>query len=318
MDANDFNKIIENNPLYKHFFATFAKDMGFMTYVEPTQWRGKDSEHSLSFKDDDAIKELFGVEVNDLSNRLDKRFLTIHSSALLALLFFYGISEKNPLCDADDSNIKYTQVFFEVKNKVFDNPSSIDVLLADNDGHNLLFLESKFTEYLSCGKRGNINIEYKDYYEQLNGFWNDPEVGVQWVKEDDNTLCIKGKEEGRTRYYCEGIKQMISHYIDLVNGPSEKEKDKDFYEKYKEYLLNKANSIKLGEIMYCFDEAKFEKYATKFNDYSGLYSKLAEKLNEHARRYHPQIHVIEPVLTYQELANTGYCVSDKIKKFYQL
>ena len=96
----------------------------------------------------------FQEAVSGPGNEME-RIRTLHSSALLPLLCFSQVSTKRPLTY---DGIKYVQAFFEVKNKVFYGPSSIDVVLKSEEG-DILFLESKFTEYLE-GEKPKIKEKY--------------------------------------------------------------------------------------------------------------------------------------------------------------
>ena len=137
--------------------------------VISTKDRGshKESEWSKSFKCEDGedvfgtIQRIFGI--NESARGLfeaatsgdgneKSRILTLHSSSLLAFLCFNGVANHPITIDG----IVYDEVMFEVKNDVIDaslgKPSNIDVLLMGDNRKKLLFLESKFTEYLSGGK----------------------------------------------------------------------------------------------------------------------------------------------------------------------
>lgn len=81
----------------KDLFPVTAGD-----YIENTISGGKQSENSWSFKSKEALIEYFNIDKTfrdklDLSYPNDKRILTIHSSALSALLYFYEVSNLNPL-----------------------------------------------------------------------------------------------------------------------------------------------------------------------------------------------------------------------------
>lgn len=336
----------EQQKFLNEFFVDASKRLGKKVSVVNTPWRNTVSKNSKSFANTDGkipqdedevlslLSQVFGITENEVfkkklheachgSGQEWRRICTRHSSALLALLFFYRVSEDNPLTI---KGIKYTKVFFEVKNKVFDNPSNIDVLLVSDDnktGKNLLFLESKLTEYIKGGKLGKINPTYKKYYELLSDFWNNS--SIDWDEEEGkDSLCIKAK--GKDVQYCEGIKQMISHYIGLLQCPSEKEQDKIKYKEYKKLFEGDYNFI-LGEILFKFNDTSFEGY---FERYSELYKGLAKYLNNN--NVHNSfaenlecsngkiIQVIEDLITYQELVkdNPEYILNENIKKFYQL
>ena len=94
------------------------------------------------------------------------RILTRHSSSLLAFLCFNDVAN-NPI---KIKGTVYNEVMFEVKNNVINNSpgkSNIDVLLMGENRKKLLFLESKFTEYLSGGKVTLSPHRYKEFYSKL-------------------------------------------------------------------------------------------------------------------------------------------------------
>ena len=83
-----------------------------------------------------------------------RRIRTLHSSALLCLLCFYGISEKRPLnLNLEGRQITFTSSQFEVKSLVGtdetgrEHESNMDVVLCGKDAQTgkkvILFLESK-------------------------------------------------------------------------------------------------------------------------------------------------------------------------------
>ncbi len=94
---------------------------------------------------------------------------------------------------------------FEVQNKCLEggNPSSIDVMLVDHQTKVVLLLESKLSEYLTCGKKKGINIEYKNQYADIM----QPGAICSQIRllEENNSLTIQGIDS--PSHYCEGIKQ---------------------------------------------------------------------------------------------------------------
>lgn len=251
----------------------------------------------------------FHMSIGGNGNELTK-ITTIHSSSLLALLFFSAVSELNPI-RIDNHN--YNNVYFEIKNKVFPNasitdmPSNIDVLLVSDDKESLLFLESKFTEYIDHGKIA-ISDKYKNFYQ--NFFNNNNDTGLRLI---ENTIeCISGNNSK----YISGIKQMFSHIIGLATKPHESVKD-DI-----KMLINNAKNIIIKEIVFKFEE-------TEFNNYSNLYKNVFKSLDSKKlevclkdygcdRKKISRISIGEELLTYQTLLkdNSEYQLSPKIKKFY--
>lgn len=161
-----------------------------------------------------------GKELNNI--------LTIHSSALFALLLFHDV-ENNPV---RIGGYTFDKVLFEVENKVIvdgidcskHRPSAVDVALYDSTKSVLLLLEVKLTEPLS-GNREKLDDKY-----------------VKWINENLQPQSIRaiGFKDGRleaTRNnnslnYNGGIKQLIAHFIGACNGPAEDFKLKDYIEYY--------------------------------------------------------------------------------------
>ena len=138
-----------------------------------------------------------------------KKMTSVRSSSLCALLFFYNVENKPVTFDIDGQKIKFDKSYFEVKNKVFNKPSNMDVVLVSERNEHILFLESKFAEYLD-----NSAIEISNTYL-------DNKLSKEIYKEAiDNKLIdkINGKYKTTKDYqYVGGLKQIISHYVGLQN-----------------------------------------------------------------------------------------------------
>ncbi len=253
-----------------------------------------------------------GKEINKISN--------LRSSSLCSLLNFYKVSEDNPII-IDDT--KYTKVSFEVKNPVINSPSSIDLVLESED--KVLYLESKFSEYYSKESL-NYSDKYIKYWENIKDFF-------------DKYTTVKSSKEGYVRLikrqkpncYTEGIKQMISHYIGVINFINNGE-DKDTRIK----LGNRK--VELATIL--FDNDKWSKDEFNFykEDYEELISMLkAEKTKENfaniicdgdksekealIKKLNDKLNIRDTILTYQKDIfdkNPNYFknISDNIKKYY--
>ena len=198
----------------------------------PSIHQGIESDWSLSIMPNEGeqahetLGRIFKIDIPDWKEKFNEatfgqgneinRILTLHSSALLALLCFSHVSEENPLFI---DGIRYNERWFEIKNKVFNKPSSIDVVLKNTDG-DILFIESKFTEYLDK-ESPNIKIAYFDTYRKLLPLI--PNRPLQLVfpkifKEDGVemvgfTIQPTSKSKIYNQLYLSGIKQCISHLI---------------------------------------------------------------------------------------------------------
>ncbi len=264
---------------------------------------------------DDCFDECYDAVINGEGNE-DRKIKSIRSSSLLGLLTFYKVHSAHKLILRKIINNKvfeflFDQVVFEKTNRVF-HPSiglsSIDVALYGtvNGKPCVLYLESKFTEYLERKdllktKRKNkitfpISCKYEDYYRNL--FINYP--GLEW-KTDKNGLELLSNNG--TPHYCEGIKQMISHYIGAKNSDD----------------LFKGLKVYLGTILFDFSgyDCNVDKDGELIKDYKKLYSELAKRLNIKGGN---NITVIEEAFTYQDLFSQtyGYNLDKRVKEYYQL
>ena len=288
----------------------------------------KYSENSLCFRNN--INKVFDLEgsatfsqkyrqATSGDGKEKRRIRTLHSSALLAFLVFQGVSEKNPLRITlkDGQNAIFTESYFEMQNPIQGNnqPSNMDVTLV---GHKegspsqeiVLFLESKFSEYLSNGKVTGIS---GDVYGRIYSRIFTGERKWDMVKEDipDGTITIASKP--KTSHYCTGIKQMISHYLGATNSVRQ---GWNLLVK-KQHQLDKDADYYLGEILFDFG-SHVRKAQDKFKDYSALYKELAETLNTIAEEDGEKLSVLSEDFTYQELLkkNPDFNPGEYVKRFY--
>ncbi len=237
------------------------------------------------------------------------KITTLHSSSLCGLLFFYNVKQKNVTLTLNGKEITFDDVYFEFKNKVTEkgNPSNIDVVLLSSKQEVVLFLESKFSEYLIPGAE-KIRYTYKNEFgdEIYNEDFLEL-IGMQFIsaKGEQNNLqkdyfSISSSSE-RPAVYATGIKQFISHFIGVRNyikgGPYKSEK-RSFPKKYKVYL---------GEIV--FDDFKFTRGQTQFSNYRNHYKMLVNGL----KTLNPKFELLEDLLKYSDLKD--YCEST-VRKFY--
>ena len=319
--------------------------------VVNTPWRGAESKNSLSFEfanrassaSDVArgLKTLFGVDDSFCKKAEQagsgsatewRRLSTLHSSALCALLHFWNIDKQHPvtLC-IDGNNVTFSNVFFEIKNKVFEAPSNIDVVLTgckDDETPVVLYLESKFSEHIRGAvtrmspkrKEGIISGQYFDPVETNKFKVNVDRVlqrlGLEKLEANDHNYFFVRKE-GNTEpkwLYAEGIKQIIAHYLGIckeiechfANRPAVLSDLKD--------IELKANTeYYLGTILFDFQDAD-NSFAEKQRCYSSLYHKLAVSLNE-SRDLQPKLRVMENALTYQEIQSNLH-LAKQVEQFY--
>ena len=296
--------------------------------VKPTEYNGKESQWSYEIvvkgSKDEILYDIFKPEITiedwkkkfimaiSGDGREQRRITTLHSSSLLALLFFSGINKQNPV--RIDDNL-FDEVYFEVKNKVFknsavqDKPSNIDIMLVSLDKKTLLFLESKFTEYKHNGKV-KVSQKYHNFYSQLIDF-------IPNLKFCNGVLELG---EGRNSQYLYGIKQMFSHLIGLLTEPLSTNSSE-----IKEFIQN-AEKVELGSIVFNWDQTLFEKYKKFFNtifqNFENPSNILKECLDndEIYKEKMDKLSILPSLLSYQDIIvkNPSYKISTEIKKFYNL
>lgn len=203
-----------------------------------------------------------------------RRITQLNSSSLLALMCFWRVSDKFPITI---EGIKYTKVFFEVENKVFDNNSSIDILLVSEDGNTLLFLESKFTETLNPTPRYWLSDKYHPVYKAIERLMS-PEISVgnivaRTCKSMERKEFVINSPNGGKHYFG-GIKQMISHLIGLLQGPNTEGKNERI--PHISFYKDQSKKLILGTILYNFSAGDFK---SAYQDYTSLYSEVFTESN---------------------------------------
>lgn len=318
-----FDRIKEVNKVYselewKDFLENNKK------HIRYTPWQGGFSKNSLSFIDKANIESSFNLPSADLFfkhiENTDSRICTLHSSALLPLLLFYRISPSNKLnVRINNKLISFDDVRFEVPNKVFHSsfPSKIDIALISHSQQTVLYLESKFTEYLTGSSSDKVADAYTDTFREL---------GIELVNQK-----IGGTLGGYPIIYGDGIKQFIAHFIGVCKGGTPKNEV--------EIYIEKGYKICLGEIVYMFNSNEAIK---RYNSYADLYSKLvsiltkklasSEKTGEgtvvevlafqEIIRNARDFEILPQLQTYQELLKENSSFKQKIApsiiKFYKL
>lgn len=305
--------------------------------VISTKDRGshKESEWSKIFKCEDGedvfgtIQRIFGI--NESARGLfeaatsgdgneKSRILTLHSSSLLAFLCFNGVANHPITIDG----IVYDEVMFEVKNDVIDaslgKPSNIDILLMGDNRKKLLFLESKFTEYLSGGKV-TLSNKYRDLYiklQKLNLPFNIKFINV--LQESDNSHKepdikeeIRLYTEEKTSEYLHGIKQAFSHLLGIATGPAKKQTKGN--EDYTGSLLENADEIKFASIVFNCNNKKFDDYNNLYKSVFENSDVIQETIKEVVPKRELKLSIIPQLLQYQEVFQDNY-LSDKVRKFY--
>ena len=228
-----------------------------------------------------SLKEIFGIKDKTFEEKFKqavsglekKRIMTLHSSSLLALLLFHSVSEENPIHFCINRKVvAFTNVQFEVKNPVDKSDSktksNVDIVLSGS-GYTL-YLESKFSEYLGSGK-ANISstLYYNEIFERLRRC-----LEQAGLKIDMDKICIEGRGK-----YCEGPKQMISHYLGIKTS-----------------VKTDQSHVVLGEIL--FDFGKLSK--NKLDSYKDIYKSLRAGLENCAKDDGINL-IINDLITYQQV-----------------
>ena len=303
--------------------------------VISTKDRGshKESEWSKSFKCEDGedvfgtIQRIFGInesarglfEAATSGDGNEKpRILTLHSSSLMAFLCFNDVAN-NPI---KIKGTVYNEVMFEVKNNVINNSpgkSNIDVLLMGENRKKLLFLESKFTEYLSGGKVTLSPHRYKEFYSKLTKKFDCP-FSAGYVTVNSKTdksqktqyALYKGK---KTSQYLEGIKQAFSHLLGIATGPAKKQTKGN--EDYTRSLLENADEIKFASIVFNCDNKKFDDYKLLYESVFENSDVIKDTIKDVLKKRELKLTIVPHLLQYQEVFQANF-LHEKVREFYRV
>lgn len=311
---------------YKHFFADSGWVKENSKYISPVQWRGKTSENSFCFGDpnptsqDGAIATLRNVfpfinektfrEATNGDGHEWKRITRLHSSSLLALLMFSQISETHRLViHINGRDEEFSDVRFEVKNWIEDNdthPSNMDVVLSNNT--TILFIESKFTEYLCCSRESD-DISEERYGKRFQKLF---EVirGIE-CETDRNKSTLRLSSSDGTSHYIEGIKQLVAHYMGLEYATKQ-----EFYNQGgNNPLAIGRRDVYLGEVLFDFSAFLGRRAEKHLEDYKELYQKVTAQLFATSDLSSPP-RILPELLTYQQLFK-GYTLDKNVARFYR-
>lgn len=208
-----------------------------------------------------------GSELKDKGDELAKA-KAIDSSSMLSYNFFSWVSAERPLTLF---GIKYTQVYFEIRLKTLTTsnaPANLDVALVSGDNKNVLFIESKFLEYLS-NEKSDISTSYTD---EKRYFKENKYIGK---------LTSLAKEfNGKSCGYYEGIKQNICHFVAISNLKSQKAID---YAREKnveaKHIFADGVSYKFINLIYK-PKPELKGATERFNAYTQLLGDFKSKIGE--------------------------------------
>ena len=228
---------------------------------------------TVQLKNPDIFKKKLEQSISGDGGELTKND-ALHSSSLCALLMFYNVNEDNPFSiEFPNGSIhSYTEVFFEVKNKVITKPSNMDVVLINKVTDEILFIESKFSEYLKHQPHYKLRKGYEENYPEYF-----------------DAINIRDME-----IFPDGIKQLVAHYIGIGHfkkcNYTKEDLDSFYFEDdARRELYNKQYSnIAFMEVIFKlpypeFDEYKKEtektfKYLDKKKKITILYTKTYQEL----------------------------------------
>lgn len=256
-----------------------------------------------------------GYEVNNL--------LTLHSSALLALLCFFNLKGKTLIFpeNVNLTSLSVSEVFFEVENIVLeknDRNSSIDIALWDEGSKTLLLLESKFIEPTNGGNIGTISVKYEEYLSDLEEYKINISSSGKSINVESKAKPGKGE---KLPYYC-GIKQMIAHLMGAMTGPAPyddpkiRKRRKKYQQRYQE-VFSQATSIYLGTILMDSEKIFEANEIEMIRAYQDLYRRSINKLKAKIKQTEDkEIHLISEPLSYGALFSRSRTLLPTVKNFY--
>lgn len=314
----------------KSMFKTFSSRSGSLLHFNENYISSLYAERFNINDKREQFEKAFQIVTNGVGNEAAK-INSIISSSLLSLLIFHKLFEN----ESEETHIKlnlngheytFSQALFEMRNTVVGYPSCIDVVLIGTDG-TLLFLESKFTEYIDeVSTSKSYGIGYCPLYKRFEDCLKDTGLSVETNEKNLILTSNSGKR------YIEGVKQSVSHLIGLVKGP-QKVIDGPYNETYlNNYisLYEKAPKLIYGTIL--FDPRHILPEAGKaFDDYKDLYEctignngeRIVSEIEaQFTSDYNPVIEVLPSLITYQQMLNDNESykleLPDRVLNLYQL
>lgn len=242
-------------------------------------------------------KEIQDMFLAGDGNELVSKACAVHSSSMLGYNFFHWISREAPLhlyfgSESGKENIEYTEVQYEVKIPVLkrSRAANMDIVLKNEDG-DILFIESKFLEYISTGR-----FAISDSYRKAVSYYS---KGKEWAE------FISNLDTSMEKQYWGGIKQEICHSIGLWNWAEGKDIDN---------LPSFSNARDIRFINLVFEpNPKYENEYAAFKAYRERYEELHQKLNEHNLIPNG---IKMSFLTYSDIwSDVLSCISPDLKKY---
>jgi len=240
------------------------------------------------------FKEGAGDELEDKITPAKAK--AIDSSSMLSYNFFRNIDEQNTITI---DRIVYSKVFFEVKLSTLrtsNAPANLDVALISKDSKSVLFIESKFLEYLE-----SESVSFSESYFNEESYYES--------KEKNDLITIAKSFKNIKGHYNYGIKQNICHLISISNISKSKEARIIFQNRYKnkeQMIISSAQTYRFLNILFFPSHPEAEdlynqyiKDLKKFKDnlpnslqsyigktfimtYRDLYEKMSDKISSKA------------------------------------
>jgi len=220
-----------------------------------------------------------GNELNEIT--------VMHSSSLCALLCFYKVSEDNPLTISINGEIIiFDDVYFEVDNSIFgptERPSSVDVVLISKSQKVILFLESKFSEFINNSNNGFSGKYRNEFIQTLH-------LDNIYSLDNENLKLIPPEKEN---HYVDGMKQLLCHYMGLKNFINKQPSSNSIVDEYR----NKNYKVYLSEIWF------EDNNPTGYNQYTKYYKKVIENI----KRYDQTAIILsDSILKYKDVFNVAF------------
>lgn len=260
------------------------------------------------------------------------------SSSLCSFLSFLQIDNTLKIKGKNTSVLNFNNSLFEIKNIVIYDRiglSSMDVVLTGN--RIALFLECKYKEYLKNSNKSSRSVSIKQSKRDKNPnhnyfYWYKklfPEIidgnafgqnnkdchkitsNICWYVEGEQIILAAKKGY---KIYVHGIKQMISHFIGLINFVDER------YYKDSKFTKDQFDKIYLAENLFDFEQNKpYLEKSEMFRNYNETYGELVTILQQKDNRiifllngYNEKLNVF----TYQDIFSNN-SISNNVRAFYK-
>lgn len=193
----------------------------------------------------------------------------IDSSSMLSYNFFRNIDEHNTITIDE---VEYSKVLFEVKLSTLrtsNAPANLDVVLVSKDLKSILFIESKFLEYLDSESVGLS----KSYFNEISYYES---------KEKDDLITVAKSFKNIKGHYNYGIKQIICHLIGISNLSKSKEARNSFQKRYEgkeQMIIFSAQTFRFMNILFIPSQPEAEiLYKQYINDLEQFKAKLPDSI----------------------------------------